>query len=66
MGNVFSAIFGGSKKPTVDTSAADAVEADKKRKRRSKVALTSTDGGVTGEELQTGQVTSGSGTLYGN
>jgi len=59
-----SSLFGG-KAPTVSTAAPVELEKERKKARRSRVALLETEGGIRGEELQPGQVSTRN-TLFGN
>ena len=68
MGKLISAIFGGGSSNKViqpDPAPVQDVEEDKKKAKKSKVALTRTQGGVAGEELGFGSV-GGSTRIFGN
>lgn len=65
MGNLLDAVLGTGKKPKTSPAPVQNVEDEKQKKRRSRAALTATQGGVRGEELQTGQVST-DGKLFGN
>jgi len=65
MGGIISAILGGGESPTVSSTPVTDTEGDAKKAKKSRVALTQTQGGVGGTELNTGEV-GGSDTLFGN
>lgn len=66
MTDVFATFLGvGKKTPTVSMASAQEVDDAKKKAKKARVTLTATEGGVSGQELQTGQVASRQ-TIFGN
>jgi hypothetical protein len=64
MGGFVKALFGGA--PKASTAAAVDVEEDKKKSKKSRSQLLSTQGGIVGEELNPDQVQNTRPTLLGN
>lgn len=58
-------LLGLGKTPTVSTAATDSTVEEQKKAKAARSALLSTEGGITGSELQPGQV-GGRQTLFGN
>lgn len=66
MGRVISGLLGGAKAPTVSPAPIVQTEEEKRKAKGNRAALYETQGGVTGEELNTDQVAKRRQTLLGN